>query len=302
MWFHPEELYFPSDLDTHLVHTQPEINFEVVSGVPDPLTTSNLDSLNDLGGANIYLTSKDDITTQPSWLNGNTPDGSQKTDGITAAVIVTDKGDGTVDAFYMYFYSYDWGGIVRIPFFGIEIGNYGDHVGDWEYNMIRFVDGRPTYIWYSQHGDGQAFNYNCTEKDGQRPIDYSANGTHANYAIAGNHDHTIPDLNLDGVGVLTDFTGRGKLWDPLLSANFYSYRPSAGTFNAFDGTAATAWLEYKGKWGDEEYPESDKRQEDLFGHPKYASGPNGPQFKELDREKVCPSSEVPCVLRNRLGP
>ena len=51
--------------------------------------------------------------------------------------------------------------------------------------MIRFSEGVPQAIWYSQHASGQAFTYGATEKNGKRPIAYSGNGTHANYAISG---------------------------------------------------------------------------------------------------------------------
>lgn len=54
-----------------------------------------------------------------------------------------------------------------------------------EHNMIRFIDGEPGAIWYSQHSRGQAFTYNAVEKHGKRPIAYSGNGTHAVYSIAG---------------------------------------------------------------------------------------------------------------------
>jgi len=30
--------------------------------------------------------------------------------------------------------------------------------------MIRFVDGKPTAIWYSQHANGQAFEYDTVHK------------------------------------------------------------------------------------------------------------------------------------------
>lgn len=51
--------------------------------------------------------------------------------------------------------------------------------------MIRFSNGVPQAIWYSQHSGGQAFTYSPTEKQGQRPYGYSGKGTHAVYAIAG---------------------------------------------------------------------------------------------------------------------
>ncbi len=73
------------------------------------MTLDNLDSLNALGadgGKDIWLTSKDDITTNPAWLNGAVPDAAGKTnDAVPCVVIVTDHGGGKVDAFYFYFYT-----------------------------------------------------------------------------------------------------------------------------------------------------------------------------------------------------
>jgi hypothetical protein len=54
-----------------------------------------------------------------------------------------------------------------------------------EHNMIRFLNGIPQALWFSQHASGEAFTYDATEKNGQRPVVYSAKGTHAVYAIPG---------------------------------------------------------------------------------------------------------------------
>lgn len=179
MWLHSEDPYFPSDIGAQLAHTQPRTNFVAVQGAPSPLTLDNLASLNSLGGPNIFLTSVDDVTTNPAWLNGVKPDSAGKTNGaISAAVIVNDRGSGNVDVFYMYFFAFNRGNTV----FGREIGS---HVGDWEHNMIRFKDGKPQSLWYSQHAYGQAFTYGAVEKRGPRPIAYVAKGAHAIYAIDG---------------------------------------------------------------------------------------------------------------------
>lgn len=72
------------------------------------------------------------------------PDASGKTDGaVSAAIIVNDRGSGRVDAFYMYFYAFNPGP----PVFGQEVNN---HVGDWEHTMVRFLDGVPQAVWFSQ--------------------------------------------------------------------------------------------------------------------------------------------------------
>lgn len=127
----------------------------------------------------MYLTSIEDVTTKPAWLNGRKPDGSGKTDGITSsAIIVNDHGSGKVDAFYFYFFAYNEAPAVL----GQEIGT---HVGDWEQNMIRFKDGKPQALWYSQHSYGEAFTYDAVEKRDGRPVAYVARGSHAVYATSG---------------------------------------------------------------------------------------------------------------------
>lgn len=167
--------------------------------------------------------------------------------------------------------------------------------------MVRFSNGIPQSIWYSQHANGQAFTYATVEKtDSGRPIAYSAKGSHANYAIDGTHDHTIPNLNLPG-GVLEDYTNRGTYWDPLLSAYFYRFDAGANTFGAYD-EAPVNWLYFKGRWGDEEYPTSDRRQVKLFGQAKFSSGPTGPADKQLNRSNVCPENGKKCILRQILVP
>jgi hypothetical protein len=51
--------------------------------------------------------------------------------------------------------------------------------------MIRFRNGKPRSIWYSQHATGQAFTFGATTKIDGRPVGYSANGTHATLPSGG---------------------------------------------------------------------------------------------------------------------
>lgn len=289
----------PSDIGAQLVHTRPEVNVTAVQGAPSPLTLDNLDSLNALGGKNVYLTSLDDVSQNPAWSNGVKPDSTGKTNGaISNAVIVNDHGAGNVDAFYMYFYAFNGG-----PFVIDQI--VGNHVGDWEHTMVRFANGVPQAVWYSQHSFGEAFTYNAVEKQGKRPVSYSAKGSHANYAITGTHDHTIPGLNLV-VGPLEDYCDQGTLWDPVLNAYFYKYDANANSYTAYDPGYPTAWLQFLGQWGDQQYPNSDPRQQEIFGIPqsaKYVGGPTGPEDKQLNRTNVCPaSSQVECFVSPFLRP
>ncbi|KAJ5797914.1 uncharacterized protein N7503_007210 [Penicillium pulvis] len=286
VWLYSTDPYRPSDLQAQLDNTTPEVNWTAVAGAPSPLTLENLDKLNDLGNTSVYLTTSGGIaqTPQPSWWDGITPDSNGRTGNATGcAIVVVNHGAGKVDAFYFYFYAYNKGDKVL----GLE---FGDHIGDWEHNMIRFVNGTPQAVWFSQHASGQAFTYNALEKDGLRPYAFSANGTHANYAIVGQHDHTIPGLNLPA-GLLLDYTDKGVLWDPTLNAYAYTYDPATATF-ASDTSASypVPWLNFNGQWGDAQ----PVGEPSIFGEAKYVAGPNGPKFKTLDRTHVCPST--PCIV------
>lgn len=162
VYLHSQDKYRPSDIGSLPANTRPKVNFTDVSGAPDPLTLDNLNVLNSFGGEDVYLTSSDNVEQSPTWLLGEAPDASGRTnEATTAAIIVNDHGDGVVDVFYMYFYAYNFGGVT----FGVNVGN---HVGDWEHNMIRFKNGTPQAVWYSQHAEGQAFKYRALEKQGMR--------------------------------------------------------------------------------------------------------------------------------------
>lgn len=296
MWLDTAEQYFPSDISAQVENTHPDVNYTTIKHPPEPLTLENLDLLNEFGnkGLDVFLTSTIDVTTNPKWLDGIVPDSYGKTNGATScAIIVNDHGDGLVDVFYMYFYAYNLGNTVLY-------NELGDHIGDWEHNMLRFQDGKPTHMWFSQHANGQAFTYEAVEKEGIRPISYSAMGSHANYAIAGTHDHLIPDLNLPA-GFLQDYTSRGLLWDPTLSSYAYNYTASNGSFTSLAKSPLGA-VNYRGKWGDEQYPNNDSRQKFFFGFAKFVSGPTGPWDKQLNRTLVCPSNGIPCIIREKAGP
>lgn len=161
VYIYSEDPYFPSDIGAQVTNTQPEVNFTALANAPNPLTLDNLADL-DSAGLNVFLTSKIDITTNPAYLYGVKPDEDGKTDGaISCAIIVNDHGNGLVDVFYMYFYAFNYGGSYGA--LGVDFV-IGDHVGDWEHNMVRFQDGEPTAVWYSQHSNGEAFTYEAVEK------------------------------------------------------------------------------------------------------------------------------------------
>ncbi|KAF1913940.1 hypothetical protein BDU57DRAFT_456635 [Ampelomyces quisqualis] len=298
VYLHPDDEYMPTDIKVFLENTTPRVKFEVVPNPPKPLT---LDNINQLGG-DVFLTSNSDVTQNPQWIKGTKPDKNGRTqNATTAAIIVNDKGNNTVDAFYMYFYAYNDGGKIL----DCDKLNFGNHIGDWEHTMVRFSHGTPQAVWYAQHAHGQAFAYAAVNKTSSgRPIAYASRGSHASYPVAGVHDITVPNLP---PGILLDYTDRGTYWDPVLSALFYRFDAGAKTFSAFgEGEvkgAPTGWLGFGGRWGDEEYPVSDARQVKMLGQAKFASGPTGPADKQLNRDQVCPENNgMACEVRQTLVP
>ncbi len=83
VWIQSQDTYLPSDIGAQLQHTKPEVNFVAVPNLP-ALTLDNLDILNNAGNTSVYLTSVDDITTNPTWLNGVKPDSNGKTTGAVS--------------------------------------------------------------------------------------------------------------------------------------------------------------------------------------------------------------------------
>ncbi|KAK5115565.1 hypothetical protein LTR62_001224 [Meristemomyces frigidus] len=228
-----------------------------------------------------------------------------------AILMVVDKGNGTVDAFWFFFYSFNLGQQV----FNIRFGN---HVGDWEHTLIRFVHGKPTSVFFSEHDFGAAYTWHTVEKylpnpDGsgtmlgslsnatiaavaKRPVVYSALGSHAMYATSGLHPYILP------WGLLHDQTDRGPLWDPLQNLKSFIYDPATHTSKSstLNPLAPTDWLDYAGHWGDKYYPLGDPRQYRFAGQYHYVNGPTGPVFKRLGRTDVCQNKGF-CNVRRWLG-
>jgi hypothetical protein len=78
-----------------------------------------------------------------------------------AVLVTVPKGDGVVDAFWFFFYSYNLGNAV----FNVRFGN---HVGDWEHTVVRFHNGEPKAVFFSEHSFGEAYTYDAVEKIGKR--------------------------------------------------------------------------------------------------------------------------------------
>ena len=244
------------------------------------------------------------------------PDGYSKAPAI---LILVDKGSGIIDAFWFFFYSYNLGQTVL----GIRFGN---HVGDWEHCMIRFENGHPRGLFFSEHEGGQAYGWDAVEKYGDRPVIYSAIGSHAMYALPGEHPYVLP------FRMLRDVTDKGPIWDPSLNNYAYHYDytlqpprqdakpngmkeqhhtvfdkedsksqlPNSLTPASSNPDAPVGWFHYLGKWGDEVYSLADIRQWRLFGQYHYVTGPEGPLFKYLERRQMCGNKK--CRVAYELDP
>ena len=150
---------------------------------------------------------------------------------------------------------------------------------------------------------GQAFTYDALSKKGVRPIIYSANGGHPNFAVPGIHTRMVSIIKVN------DTTSAGPLWDPTLSAYFYTYTPAGdngwnGSFTPSDPSTPVGWLHFEGRWGDEQYLDSDPRQVNYLNASiawEWESGPTGPMDKQLNRSDICWSaSGTPCVTLSTL--
>ncbi|KHN96685.1 vacuolar protein sorting-associated protein 62 [Metarhizium album ARSEF 1941] len=303
IWLHSEDPFRPADLLQHIRHTTPTVNQVPVSGLPH-LHLNNLALLNNVSSGQVALTSNDDVTALPDWLFGEPPDASGRIVNATPCVVIlVEQSPRDVDAFFFYFYSYDRGANITQVLEPLnrliedtEHGmHFGDHVGDWEHNMIRFRDGKPNGIYYSQHSGGAAYDWDHEQlsmKDG-RPLVFSAYGSHANYASSGDHVHDT---------VLVDYCNAGQLWDPTLSAYFYHLEPTNFTltrlFPAPPSLPApadlTSFFYYTGIWGDAQYPDDHPQQKTVpyFGLKRFVSGPQGPIAKQLVRKGLFPDQRA----------
>lgn len=302
IYLHSDDPYMPSDILEHVLHTSPRIDFKRIDDALPLLDLDNLSLLNKYGkdGTEVFLTAVDDPTTFPDWVLGETPDENGALHNSTACAVLTVEhaipGNIIVtDAFYFYFYSWNEGGDITqvVPplnrlFPDSKPGDhFGNHLGDWEHNVVRFINGKPVGVYFSHHSGGEACPWedeSCLSKEGERPIVFSARGSHANYPSEGSHVHD---------DALIDIADRGRLWDPVSRAYFYTYDPATQTFSAVDEGTPTDWLSFNGQWGDARYPDSDPRQTTIpyFHLKKYDGGPNGPEFKHLVRKGLVPDEK-----------
>lgn len=309
-----EERYWPSDIIDYVQHFHLEdasghklrfkggrTNITSLEDIHEYYTDhlKNGNTTADIPSGDLFMTSDEDFASDPAWLVGHRPEyGTGYIKRGPAVLLVADKGNGWVDAYWFYFYPFNWGPYI------MGYGPWGNHLGDWEHSLVRFYNGEPKYLWMSAHSGGTAYQYEAIEKTKklrrvggkpqneviERPLIFSARGTHANYASVGQYSHDVPFFFMP----LSDFTDRGPMWDPVL--NYYAYQLHTGEdsqtprpLDARSREIGAQWLMFAGKWGDKQLPGDDPRQKWCPVQWRYIDGPLGPLFKNLERTSLCPS-------------
>ncbi|MFY1831952.1 Vps62-related protein [Myxococcus fulvus] len=214
--------------------------------------------------------------TNPPFLGGQRPDQTHVPVYIQK-VRRTSQGRPTnvTDLIYWTFYPYNAGKEVCIGA-DTEIGciggksTFGNHVGDWEHLTVRFIDGRPAYVYMSQHSEGGFFEFGnkAMALEGFRPTAYAAKGSHALYASPGEfaYEH-IPVL-----GPLVDVTGHGVSWNTWDRPVIFHWQPM-GTF-----TGSLAWLNITSDWGNDKAG-CDNIATQISGQCILNAGPTAPMLK-----------------------
>ncbi|GMM33747.1 Vps62 protein [Saccharomycopsis crataegensis] len=333
-----EERYLPYDINKFVSHLYLQFGngTNLTTHADLPLNLSRLaDFAQYSTEEQVFMTSLEDYSVDPEWITGKHNKPRYENGEITdapAVLIVVDKGNGWVDSYWFYFYSFNLGPFV------MGCGPYGNHVGDWEHSLVRFYDGTPTHVWMSAHGGGNGYKFDAVEKFGefdqgewhnhpnsrrnngtknQRPVIFSARGTHANYASVGQHAHDLP------YSILSDFTDRGPLWDPAMNYLAYTWDgvnlvPSLNKTSRITNNTDFIykynnrereygpWLFFMGQWGDKKMDPKDPRQVWSPWEYKYIDGPRGPLAKNLLRENICQRSKWwnfwdGCTVRNHLN-
>jgi hypothetical protein len=105
----------------------------------------------------------------------------------------------------------------------------GRHEGDWEMVQVRFgADGSPDRVTLAQHSWAESCAYDELETADEAPVIYIANGSHASYADAGEHQRPFPDPD-------DEADGAGREVRPQM-IEIHDQNPR--------------WVSYSGPWGD----------------------------------------------------
>jgi hypothetical protein len=124
----------------------------------------------------------------------------------------------------------------------------GRHTGDWELLQLRLGrDRRPVEATFAQHTWAEGCGWSEIEREGDAPVAYVANGSHALYPRAGRADRPWPDPN-------DDADGDGRRVRPPVERV---------------GEGSPRWIAWPGRWG----------EDDGGWVPGEQASPRGPAFQ-----------------------
>ncbi|KAJ3211034.1 Vacuolar protein sorting-associated protein 62 [Entophlyctis luteolus] len=211
-----------------------------LSGYSFPLNATNVDIVYKSGGdaSGQYLSISAKPVATPSITSGYEFLYSSASIGTKAPIysFVSPKSNGIIDIYYWVFCPYNLGKDVLIA------GWTGDHVGDWEYMMVRTVDYEVVSVDYHAHSSTGG-TYLATDPtivwNGTHPIVYTAEGSHGMWPVAGSNVYkTILDIY-----DLTDDTGAGVAWYTWNNVYAIDYLENRGY------TGNQQWLNFDGYFG-----------------------------------------------------
>jgi jacalin-like lectin domain-containing protein len=225
-----------------------------------------------LGAANTntmaFLRTRADLN-QPSdtqdWFASAPP---TKPSQVTAYAVVVEGAQKRLDIVYWWFFNYNQGKTVAGT-------SWGNHVSDWEHVRVK-LDGvdfaNPQNevvvgVMYDHHGDQDNFMFGDgkTEFSGRQVLVHLANGDHEAYAKAGVYDRPENTHDYCKENAYRFDQRQGTVEIYLWSGSEFSPMPAGATPNFRD----SAWLKYRGRWGNQQ-------RGDLFGLvARLESGPEG---------------------------
>jgi len=103
-YLHSSEQYWPSDIKTHMTKVIPQVNFKPVGGTPTVGTLSTLSN-------DVSLTATDNLLVpdKSAFFTSTYGKPVNNVSGAPGTIIAVEKAGGIVDAFYFYFYSWNYG-------------------------------------------------------------------------------------------------------------------------------------------------------------------------------------------------
>ncbi|HVK22210.1 MAG TPA: hypothetical protein VM677_12710 [Actinokineospora sp.] len=192
-------------------HTHPALrrNQRDCSELDNPVVFRSDMAAKDGGGKGFVLDLDDDAR-----------DGNKPVDGVVTAPVYWEYLPGErpgVGAYvYWLFYAYN------------NFNN--DHEADWERVAVQVDGDRAVGVAFSKHKvPACQVTWERLDTEGDHPVTFSANGSHASYAFVGEFSRT------DGQQLGTDKTGKDTRWPTWTDARALRDQP---------------WYGYRGLWGD----------------------------------------------------